>query len=241
MYKSKSYHQYTNYDKEPGGLRKLNFIVYGINKYFKKNKSQIKILDVGCGNGNISLPLASLGFQVLGIDLNRESIENVKKRNKFKNAQFEVKNVEDVLRENKFDCVIASEVIEYLKEPLQFLKFIKNILTREGLIIISIPNGASLEENIRWFTTHTRLGQRIKKNLKRKIKEEKIQTEAESPHLHFFSLRQFKKLLISTGYEILMLQNSAALFKETYYLFLRFFIKRGSRFFHFLDRIDNKL
>jgi len=242
MYKSKFYHRYTEYDKEPGGLRKLDFIICEINKYFKgKDKSKIKILDVGCGNGNISLPLASLGFSVLGIDLDKKSIEIAKKRNKFKNAQFETKNIKDLSKKEKFNCIIASEVIEHLEDPLFFLKFIKSILIQNGLVIISIPNGTSLEENIRRFTTHTWLGQKIKKFLKKKIREEKIQTVAESPHLHFFSLRRFKKLLTKAGYEILVIQNSAAIFKEAYYLFLRFFIKRGTRLFHFLDQIDNKL
>lgn len=241
MQKSKFYHQHTDYDKEPGGLRKLDFIVCGIKKYLKKKESQIKILDVGCGNGNISLPLASLGFQVLGIDLDRKSIENVKRRNKFKNAQFEVKNIKDISEKEKFDCIIASEVIEHITNPLQFLNFLKKILDLKGILIISIPNGTSLEENIRKFTTHTSFGRKIKKILKKKIREEKIQTLAQSPHLHFFSLSQFKKLLALAGFEILTLQNSAAIFKEAYYLFLRFFIKRGSKLFHFLDYIDNYL
>jgi ubiquinone biosynthesis O-methyltransferase len=253
--KFETYHAYTDYDKEPGGLRKLDFIVREIERH-KKDKlktcpeprlpagrpcRRIKILDVGCGNGNISLPLASLGFQVSGIDLDKKSVENARRRNKFKNARFEIKDIKDLSKGEKFDFIIASEAIEHLKEPLLFLNFLKNILAREGLIIISIPNGTSLEENIRWFTTHTGLGQWIKKGLKRRVREEKIQTAAESPHLHFFSLSQFKKLLKSAGYEILIMQNSAAIFKEAYYLGLRFFIRRGSKLFHFLDRVDNKI
>jgi len=242
MKEEKEYYKYTEYNKEPSGLRKLDFIVNEIERRTEKiNNKEIKILDIGCGRGNISLPLASLNYQVSGIDLNKESIEEVTNKNKFKNAQFIVQDAMQLPPGQKYDFIIASEVIEHIKEPEKLLKFVKSILKDNGLLIITIPNGKSLEERIRKFTTHNKFGNKFKKDIKNKIKEETIQTRANSPHLHFFSLKKFKKIITNLGYDIIACKNQASIFKEAYYLFLRFIIKRGSGVFKLFDRVDNFL
>ncbi|MEW6407311.1 MAG: methyltransferase domain-containing protein [Patescibacteria group bacterium] len=258
MQKSKPYHQYTDYDKEPGGLRKLDFIVDVLERNFAgRPKSEIKILDVGCGNGNISLPLASLGYQVLGIDVDFVSINNVQKKNQFSNARFLVFGAEDILKLNstqpplniredeggvKFDCIIASEFFEHLEKPQEFAKLTHQVLNSNGLLIASIPNGGSLLENFRWFLNQTGIGRAIKKILRKTIlKKETIQSQAESPHVQFFSLRRFKKILESTGFKIQEVKNSSAIFGETFYLFWRFFLKRGSKIFNWMDNYDGKI
>lgn len=243
MQKSKFYHQFTDYDKEPGGLRKLDFIVETLRRYFgNRPTSTIRILDVGCGNGNISLPLASLGYQILGIDLDFVSIKNVQKKNQFPNAKFFVFDANKISQLGKFDCVIASEFFEHLKNPQELAKKIFQILNSDGLLIASIPNGQSLLEFFRWFLGATKFGRVIKKFLRKTIlKKETLQSEAESLHQQFFSLKKFKKILQEGGFKILEIKNSSAIFGESFYLFWRFFLKRGSTFFHFLDTYDNQL
>lgn len=243
MTKQKKYHKHTNYHQEPAGLRKLNFIVEQIVKRTEfQNKKNIKILDIGCGRGNISLPLASIGYQVLGIDLNKESIEEINKNNKFTNAEFRVQNATTLSTDEKYDFIIASEVIEHIEEPENLLISLKKILKEKGFLILTVPNGKSWEERFRKFTTHTKRGRNFKKYIKEKlVKENVIQTHATSPHLHFFSLKQFEKLIINSGYEIIACENQASIFKESYYLFLRFILKRGSKIFRLLDNIDNFL
>lgn len=243
MQKSKPYHQYTDYDKEPGGLRKLDFIVQTLEKHFSgRLKSEIKILDVGCGNGNISLPLASLGYQVLGIDVDSNSISNAQKKNHFSNARFLVFEADKIRELGQFDCVIASEFFEHLKNPQNFAKQVYQILNPGGFLISSIPNGGNLVENLRWFLNQTGFGRAVKKFLRKTIlRKETIQSQAESPHIQFFSLGQFKKILERANFKILEVKNSSAIFGETFYLSWRFFLRRGSKLFNFLDSYDNKL
>ena len=242
MNKTKSYHEHSDYDKEPAGLRKLDFIVEAIDKYIKnKEKSEIKILDIGCGKGNISIALASLGHQVLGIDLNAPSVESAKKKNKFKNAEFKVQNATKLDPSEKYDCIIASEVFEHIEKPSEFAKKIKNNLNENGILIATIPNGKSLEETIRKYSSNTELGRKLKKSVKKKIDEEIVQTLSDSPHIHFFSLKEFKNLLDDAGYNILSIRNAAAIFKESFYLVLRYILKRDSKLFNKLDEIDYKL
>lgn len=243
MQKSRSYHQYTDYDKEPGGLRKLDFIVETLERNFQSRpKSEIKILDVGCGNGNISLPLASLGYQVLGIDIDVATVEDLKRKNRFSNADFKVINADKICGLGKFDCIIASEFFEHLRTPQEFAKLVHQVLNPDGILIISIPNGTSLLENCRWFLNRTRIGRVLKKILRKTIlHREKIQTQADSPHLQFFTLGKFKKILRNADFKILEIKNSSAVFGESFYLFWRFFLKRGSKIFNWMDNCDNRL
>ncbi len=243
MLKQKTYYKHTNYQKEPAGLRKLDFIVEQIERRAEfQDKKSIKILDIGCGRGNISIPLASLNYQVLGIDLDENSIEEINKKNTFENAEFRVQDATTLDINDKYDFIIASEVIEHIEKPEDLLKSLKNILKDKGFLIITIPNGKSWEERFRKFTTHSERGKKLKKTIKEKLgSEDIIQTHANSPHLHFFTLKKFEKLITSEGYEIIACQNQASIFKEVYYLFLRFILKRGSKVFRFFDRIDNFL
>ena len=85
------------------------------------NLSGKRVLDAGCGPGQLSIELAQRGAQVLGIDISSNLIEIAKKRlpEKFKkNLKFEKS---DMVKDNgKFDYIILMDsLIHYPeKEPL---------------------------------------------------------------------------------------------------------------------------
>jgi 2-polyprenyl-3-methyl-5-hydroxy-6-metoxy-1,4-benzoquinol methylase len=134
----KSYTQYKSYSE----IKKLEFIVSTINKHYSKSQAnKIKILEVGCGKGNISLPLASLGYQIYGIDLNPNEIDYVIKKNQFSNASFEIMDAERLKGEGTWDIVICSEIFEHLSSPKKLLIRLSEIIKSNGILIITIPNG----------------------------------------------------------------------------------------------------
>jgi len=106
----------------------------------------INILDVGCGAGILSVPLTRLGASVVGIDTNEEVLEVAQT---YKNEDPELENlqyldspVEDIaeLDSLKFDCVVASEVVEHLDNPQQFIHSCTSLLDDEGSLVISTIN-----------------------------------------------------------------------------------------------------
>ena len=134
----KSYTEYKSYSE----IKKLEFIVNTINKHYSKSQAnKVKILDIGCGKGNISLPLASLGYQIYGIDLNPNEIAYVKKKNQFYNASFEIMDAERLKGESTWDIVICSEIFEHLSSPKKLLIRLSEIIKSNGILIITIPNG----------------------------------------------------------------------------------------------------
>lgn len=152
----KSYTEYKSYSE----IKKLEFIVNTINNHFGKSQANtVKILEVGCGKGNICLPLASLGYNIYGIDLNPNEIAYVKKKNQFSNASFEIMDAERLKGEGTWDIIICSEIFEHLSSPKKLLIRLSEIIKTEGILIITIPNGYGPYELL--FETPLRLFQKL--------------------------------------------------------------------------------
>ncbi len=101
------------------------------------------VLDLGCGSGRIALHLATKGMSVTGIDYSLEMIELAKGYLKKFNENSDIKlNINfkycNFMKEfesnNLFDVTLAMGVLDYIKEPVPFLKKMKS-LTREKLIV----------------------------------------------------------------------------------------------------------
>ncbi|MDB5138660.1 MAG: methyltransferase [Mucilaginibacter sp.] len=100
------------------------------------------ILDLGCGNGYFVNYLISKGFNAYGIDASSEGIGIAQHSNP---DNFFVQDLSDSqlpiqIRHLAFDTIISTEVIEHLYNPVAFLDFCKNILSKtNGELIISTP------------------------------------------------------------------------------------------------------
>lgn len=104
----------------------------------------LDILDVGCGGGILSEPLARLGADVLGIDASEPAISAAKQHRtpELVNLQYLCAVIEDIASVGslKFDAVIASEVIEHVGEQGSFVKSCASLLKPKGSIFFSTIN-----------------------------------------------------------------------------------------------------
>ncbi|MEW6202384.1 MAG: methyltransferase domain-containing protein [bacterium] len=134
-----------------GHKKRLEFFIREIEKFRERknitDRSALKILDVGCGTGvMITLPLASLGYSITGFDVSAPSIAKATEINIYDNARF--CNEDFMLWEDNeiFDVIICSEVLEHVPSTAEFLKKTEKLLKRDGIIIITVPNGYGLFE-----------------------------------------------------------------------------------------------
>ena len=104
------------------------------------------ILDVGCGAGRFTVPLAERGMDVVGIDYSPEMVRladlYVKARNESGGKQLRITHLccdflSGFSPEEEFDVTLAIGVLDYIKEPLPFIKKMKDV-TR-GLMITAFP------------------------------------------------------------------------------------------------------
>ncbi|ORY08693.1 S-adenosyl-L-methionine-dependent methyltransferase [Clohesyomyces aquaticus] len=110
------------------------------------NSPSLKILDVGCGPGTITVDLASRvpNGSVLAIDPSSAVVEKATKYAEEKgvtNARFQVgdifdwKEIEGV-EEGSFDIVHAHQVFQHLQDPLGALKEMKKLTKPGGVIAV---------------------------------------------------------------------------------------------------------
>ena len=92
----------------------------------------IKIVDLGCGNGQIIKKLRKIGFKNIDYyDIEDRFDGKVKIMDFNKKLKF---------KDNSFNLVISTEVIEHLENKYLFFREVKRVLKPEGTFIFSTPN-----------------------------------------------------------------------------------------------------
>jgi ubiquinone/menaquinone biosynthesis C-methylase UbiE len=110
----------------------------------------MRLLDVGCGPGSISLGLAAVVApgEVIGIDLRPESIAQARAAagDSVANARFEVASAYELpFPDASFDAAFAHAVLTHLREPVRALAEVRRVLRPGGVVGVRDPDfGASL-------------------------------------------------------------------------------------------------
>ena len=125
------FYQNKDYQKE------VEFLLNFINK-----KDQI--IDIGCGTGIHASLLSNKGYDINGLDLSKEMLEMARTR---LNSDLYLQNILDININKKYDVIISMfAVINHLKNTDELEKCLlnlKNILNKEGKIIIDLHNPQS--------------------------------------------------------------------------------------------------
>ncbi|CAO5675693.1 MAG: Ubiquinone biosynthesis O-methyltransferase [Holosporales bacterium] len=103
----------------------------------------LDILDVGCGAGLISEPMARLGAKVTGIDASETALTQARIHALQENLDicYKQQTIEQQLLENQlFDVVIALDVVEHVDHVDAFLKACVGLLKPNGVFILSTLN-----------------------------------------------------------------------------------------------------
>jgi 2-polyprenyl-6-hydroxyphenyl methylase / 3-demethylubiquinone-9 3-methyltransferase len=102
-------------------------------------------LDVGCGAGLLTEPLARLGARATGIDAAPENIGAASAHAVAVglDIEYHAGGIED-LAGRQFDLVVSMEVIEHVANPASFVAGLAGALASGGLMILSTPNRTAL-------------------------------------------------------------------------------------------------
>ena len=107
----------------------------------KVAKQGAKILDVAAAQGNFSLLLAELGYEVTWNDLRVELMDYVKLKWEYGDLSYASGNVLSQKFDSEFDVILMGEVIEHVAHPDEFLQEISKFLKPNGHIVMTTPNG----------------------------------------------------------------------------------------------------
>jgi SAM-dependent methyltransferase len=136
----RQFHDLSEYRSIPGGPKKLDYL-FELVRRLQAGKPGLDVLDVGCGNGPLTFPIALLGCRVLGVDVDEASIEAARKANRFANASFAVIPGSEFDLGRRFDLIVCSEVLEHLDVPQPLVDTMARHLAPGGVLMITVPNG----------------------------------------------------------------------------------------------------
>lgn len=123
------------------------------------DKENIKVLDVGCGNGRYCEIFIDTCIKYVGIDIDKELIEENITNNRYKNAFYECENIIKYNTKEKFDIIILSlafHEIDIKEQGLALMKMLK-LLEKDGKIIILDPTLESDSFQGLWNIAYTNL------------------------------------------------------------------------------------
>ncbi len=128
---------------------RLGYITAQIAAEFSRDLKGVKpfaglrILDIGCGGGLLSEPMARLGAEVVGADAAAGNIPVAQVHAEAAGLVIDYRHTtaEDLAAAGEtFDVVLNMEVVEHVSDPLAYLTACRNLLRPQGVMICSTLN-----------------------------------------------------------------------------------------------------
>jgi len=127
---------------------RIEYIIEKIKYHFNlKNKNTdilkgLSILDIGCGGGLISEPMARLGADVTGIDASEKNIKVATLHSKKNNLKIKYLNnsPEQLDYKEKFDIILNLEIVEHVDNVNLYIKSCSKLLKKNGLMFTATLN-----------------------------------------------------------------------------------------------------
>jgi 2-polyprenyl-6-hydroxyphenyl methylase / 3-demethylubiquinone-9 3-methyltransferase len=100
-------------------------------------------LDVGCGAGLLTEPLARLGAKVTGLDASPEVLAAAREHASARGLGIDYRTGELAELQGQFNLITCMEVIEHVADPAAFVHALARRLAPDGLLILSTPNATA--------------------------------------------------------------------------------------------------
>jgi SAM-dependent methyltransferase len=117
----------------------------------RSDKDRPVCVDLGCGPGAITLGLARLGFETIGVDSSSAMVElatNAVAESDVENGhcRFVCMDLVEFLEgfAGEADFIVSSSVLEYLDDPTRMLELVARRLRTGGTFAVSVPNARSV-------------------------------------------------------------------------------------------------
>ncbi len=131
------------------GPARLTFVRDELVRHFDYGPKAIRplegltLLDVGCGGGLVSEPLARMGGKVTGIDPGRENIESARAHAEPQGLDitYRVAMIEDLVAAGEtYDAVLCLEVVEHVPDVGAFIATLSKLVRPGGALLLSTIN-----------------------------------------------------------------------------------------------------
>jgi methionine biosynthesis protein MetW len=190
---------------------RVKTIVQLVDKHLIKNHVSIeRILDMGCGRGELAKILSSQleAKEVVGVDIDEEALKMVTKLRNIMVIRADL-NRSLPFKDNYFDLILMAEVIEHVYDTDHVLSESRRVLRPSGYMIVTTPNLA-------WWLNRLVLLMGYQPYLTNvstkydvgKLFRHPLKTGCTGQHIRMFTLKAIKQLLIIYGFRIVEIRSS---------------------------------
>lgn len=116
-----------------------------------------KILDIGCAKGEF-LNTLSNSYKKYGVEINNDGYSFVKKHYPHITIYNQKIDSKEFDTNQSFDIIVMWHVLEHINNPNTFLKALYKLLSKDGILVLEIPNRDSIGFNLakdKWFHLDT--------------------------------------------------------------------------------------
>lgn len=154
-----------------------------------------RLADLACGQGTFSLLLAEAGYDVTAVDIQEDFLRYARKKHTHGTFRTVHANLMEFRDAQRFDCVLAGEVIEHVAYPRELLRSLRENLRPGGICVITTPNGADFSSTLPTFSEVKDVSALIPKQFHW------------GDHLFLYTDGELRGLLEEAGFEVLYLEK----------------------------------
>lgn len=102
-----------------------------------------RVLELGPATGYMTRALAARGCRVVGIEIDAQMARRAAAHaERMIVGDLETLDFAAELGDDRFDVIVAADVLEHTRDPLRILTSLREFLTPDGFFVISVPNVA---------------------------------------------------------------------------------------------------
>lgn len=150
-----------------------------------------RILDLGCGSGQLTAQIGELAKEVVGFDNSSEMVKDAKE--KYDHIEFHVKDAAHFTFENKFDAIFSNAVLHWVTNYQGSIQSMYEALNPEGRIVLEFGGKGNVEAIV---------GQ-----LRYALKRKGYEHQARLALWYFPSVGEYASALESVGFRVELAQH----------------------------------
>ncbi|MDP4010642.1 MAG: class I SAM-dependent methyltransferase, partial [Candidatus Roizmanbacteria bacterium] len=125
-------------------IRNENYVIpdsdrESMDPRMREDDMRLKFLDIGAGNGLFLKFFKEKGFEVAGYELEQKNVDNMKKDPVLKSVSIVQADITNLRGSENFDVVMASDVIEHIKDDVLAIKNLWSFVKSGGMMLITVP------------------------------------------------------------------------------------------------------